>query len=140
TGPTLGPSTCGQLCPQRLPLQRLRNRTAGDLLVASASPSAPSAWVPISLRALLERNRISILAGNVWFFLGPIRGLDASRMAFWFFGNVRGTGAHCLIQLSHLRLCNPGLFLVPGSSLSLLVCHNFRPFPVRLRFVSYFLV
>src|SRR5436190_241720 len=129
------------LCRRYLSLPRLRNRTEGELLVASASPSAPSAWVPIWLRGLLGRNRISILARNLWFFLGPIRGLgDASRMGFWFFGNVRGTGAHWLIQLSYFRLSRLGLFLVPGSSLSLLVCHNCRPCPARLRFVSDFLV
>src|SRR5207245_309754 len=111
-----------------------------ELLVASASPFAPSAGVPIWLRALAGKHRISILAGNLWFFLGPIRGLDASRMAFWFFGNVRGTGTRCLIQLSYFRLSRLGLFLVPGSSLSLLVCHNCRPCPARLRFVSDFLV
>src|SRR6266566_2733456 len=102
-----------------------------ELLVASASPSAPSARVPIWLRGL---------PGNLWFFLWPIYGLDAFRMAFWFCGNFRGTGTHWLIQLSHFRLSSLGLFLVPGSSLSLLVCHNCPPCRVNLRLVSDFLV
>src|SRR6266702_866992 len=118
-----------------LSVQRIRNRRERELLVASASPFAPSAWVPIWLRRLLGKNRISILAGNLWFFLGPIHGFDASRMAFWLCGNVCGTGTPWLIRLSHFRLSSLGLFLVPGSSLSLLVCHNCPPCRVRLRLV-----
>src|SRR5207247_10012302 len=111
-----------------------------ELLVASASPFAPSAWVPIWPRALAGKNRISILTGNLWFFLWPIRGLDASRMAFWFCGNFRGTGTHWPIELSHFRLSGLGLFLVLGSSLALLVCYNCPPCRVSLRLVSDFLV
>src|SRR5438309_9101276 len=111
-----------------------------DRLRASSSAFARSARIPIWRRALAGKHRISILAGNLWFFLGPIRGLDASRMAFWFCGNFRGTGAHWLIQLSYFRLFSLGLFLVPGSSLSLLVWHNCWPCPARLRFVSDFLM
>src|SRR5438309_12015528 len=91
-----------------------------DRLRASSSAFARSARIPIWRRALAGKHRISILAGSLWFFLGPIRGLDASRMAFWFFGNLRGTGTPWLIQLSHFRLSSFGLFLVSGPSLRLL--------------------
>src|SRR5438309_8444568 len=111
-----------------------------DRLRASSSAFARSARIPIWRRALAGKHRISILAGNLWFFLWPIRGLDASRMTFWFCGNFRGTGTHWLIQLSHFRLSGLGLFLVPGSSLSLLVCDNCPPCLIRLRLVSDFLV
>src|SRR5207244_12380361 len=102
-----------------------------ELLVASASPFAPSAGVPIWLRALAGKNRISILAGNLWFFLWPIRGLDASRITFWFCGSFRGTGTHWLILLSHFRLSGFGLFLVLVSSISLLVCVICPPCLIR---------
>src|SRR5437773_10763058 len=103
-----------------------------ELLVASASPSAPSAWVPIWLRALAGKNRISILAGTLWFFLWPIRGLDASLMTFWFCLNFHGIEAHWLILLSHFRLSGLVLFLVPGSSLSFLVFVSFPHCLIRL--------
>src|SRR6266550_4685275 len=119
-----------------LSVQHLQNGRQRELLVAAAGLSSPSSRIPIWLRRLLGKNRISILAGNLWSFLGPIRGLDASRMAFWFFGNVRGTGTHWLIQLIHFRLSSLGLFLVPGSNHSLLVCHNCPPCRVSLRLVS----